>query len=270
MTLHKDSFFVKGRSHLVCEDYAINNSDFGVVSDGCSSVRNTDLGSRFLSLAALKHKDLFLNECKHEFFEKTVIDAVSASEYFSQAGSVMYATLGVLADVGNNFEALVGGDGFVVARKKDGSGLRIVEVDYGNRPFYPVYSLVEEDLLKKDDFLPTLKITTVGLTSDSVPEVNVRKFDFKHFFVFDFSKDIFDLVAVTTDGLSKFIYQKDGIQRVSYVDVAQEIFGKITEDEQKRFFGVKALEDGLIGLTLRHNETVQPYDDFAFSLFLNT
>lgn len=50
--IHVDSFMTQGKSHKVCEDYALSaNNEFHLfsVSDGCSSSKNTDFGSRILS-----------------------------------------------------------------------------------------------------------------------------------------------------------------------------------------------------------------------------
>lgn len=47
-----DSHFVKGHSHLVCQDYALHEKigdlQFAIVSDGCSSSKDVDVGARIL------------------------------------------------------------------------------------------------------------------------------------------------------------------------------------------------------------------------------
>jgi len=47
-----DAYFAKGAAHTVCEDYAIAKfigvDPIGVLSDGCSSSDNTDIGARIL------------------------------------------------------------------------------------------------------------------------------------------------------------------------------------------------------------------------------
>jgi len=51
-----DSFFTIGSTHKVCEDYSsngvINGVYYAIVSDGCSSSKNTDIGARLLTLCA--------------------------------------------------------------------------------------------------------------------------------------------------------------------------------------------------------------------------
>lgn len=53
--MNVDSIFIKGNSHLVCEDYAIadkidDNTAYLIVADGCSSGFRSDVASRMLAL----------------------------------------------------------------------------------------------------------------------------------------------------------------------------------------------------------------------------
>lgn len=55
--MNSDAHFVIGTSHRVCEDYAIagnceNRGPYAIVSDGCSSSSNTDIGARLLAHSA--------------------------------------------------------------------------------------------------------------------------------------------------------------------------------------------------------------------------
>jgi hypothetical protein len=55
MKFYTDSYIEIGKSHETCEDYALSSSiagvPFAIVSDGCSSSKNTDVGSRLLTYA---------------------------------------------------------------------------------------------------------------------------------------------------------------------------------------------------------------------------
>ena len=57
--MNADHHFWMGKTHNVCEDYAMSGTSGGVsyaiVSDGCSSSPDTDFGARILARAALKH-----------------------------------------------------------------------------------------------------------------------------------------------------------------------------------------------------------------------
>ena len=60
--INVDSFLKKGKQHFICEDYIINSDDrdtmpYIILSDGCSSSENTDIGSRVLVRSALNILD---------------------------------------------------------------------------------------------------------------------------------------------------------------------------------------------------------------------
>ena len=153
-----DSFFTIGKSHKVCEDYAIFTPEtfpiplFGI-SDGCSSSVDTDIGSRILlkSLISTYPNDtkLYVEECS-VFWEKA-----------TKAVSILGLPLGCL-DATLNFgyvttlnkvegvEVVTIGDGFVVAQKHTGEFV-IIDIEFSqNAPYYLSY---EFDSDRKDQFM---------------------------------------------------------------------------------------------------------------------
>jgi hypothetical protein len=69
ITISTDSWFVTGKSHAVCQDYArhgfaestdksLTKTPFIVLSDGCSSSPDTDIGARALCLGLATSKNL--------------------------------------------------------------------------------------------------------------------------------------------------------------------------------------------------------------------
>src|SRR5678816_498201 len=75
MKFHLSHGFIKGDTHRVCEDYAtsaiIRGRDLSVegnpliiVSDGCSAVANSDVGSRILALGARKVLTRIIVDCE--------------------------------------------------------------------------------------------------------------------------------------------------------------------------------------------------------------
>jgi len=53
--MNTDALFIKGKSHDICQDYAIAGSNYILISDGCSSSKDTDIGARILLKTAEKH-----------------------------------------------------------------------------------------------------------------------------------------------------------------------------------------------------------------------
>jgi len=50
--MNADSYFEIGSTHLVCQDYALSglykDMCYGIVSDGCSSAENSEIGAQIL------------------------------------------------------------------------------------------------------------------------------------------------------------------------------------------------------------------------------
>src|SRR5579859_7684801 len=50
--MNTDAFFIIGKTHAICQDYARASRSRIQISDGCSSASNTDFGARFLVVAS--------------------------------------------------------------------------------------------------------------------------------------------------------------------------------------------------------------------------
>ena len=81
MFIEKDTFYSTGKSHQVCEDYVVANCRYPIIclSDGCSSSKDTDVGSRLIVRSALDDRHingqffdtlkLYCNETAKDFWE---------------------------------------------------------------------------------------------------------------------------------------------------------------------------------------------------------
>lgn len=73
--METNSFYQIGRDHKVCEDYAICGMEpfpYTILSDGCSTGKHTDVGSRILVSMTKKNIALF-NPDNYIDFLRTVI-----------------------------------------------------------------------------------------------------------------------------------------------------------------------------------------------------
>lgn len=80
--MHSDSFFFMGKLHNVCQDYTRhgNSGDmtYALLSDGCSSSPDTDLGARLLCFAAeanINHLFKSIEEVDYTFCSHTIDQA---------------------------------------------------------------------------------------------------------------------------------------------------------------------------------------------------
>jgi hypothetical protein len=166
-----DSYYTKGWTHTVCQDYAIHGSlvtlsdnektrmDYGLVSDGCSSSDDTDIGSRLILRSAYCHSGCMQNILRcvdaeggnymgnvnglwTDFAHKV---AMYASKWVSEMEldqTALDATLlGAFAD--NKWACTASyGDGSHIVCRRVGTE-RVIEIEHidflANAPPYPVY-----------------------------------------------------------------------------------------------------------------------------------
>lgn len=138
-----DSAYQIGKTHDVCEDYAlVNNKEnsvpFAVVSDGCSSSPNTDVGSRILTLSAVEQMESIINETEDlgDFDGNVCISkARDIAKSLNLSPRSVDATL-LMAVVTDRVQINMLGDG-VVAIGLDNGDIFTVSLEY--RRGYPFY-----------------------------------------------------------------------------------------------------------------------------------
>ena len=144
--MHADSAYVMGMGHRVCQDYARAGSHanlaYGIVSDGCSSSPDTDVGARLLALTAERLCKQYSDEGRFKIdIPRVARVAESAREIFVSTlpCESLDATLLVLVAQENVVKASFMGDGAIAARLPYGD-LLIWEAEAPDGyPRYPNY-----------------------------------------------------------------------------------------------------------------------------------
>jgi hypothetical protein len=155
--VHADSHFTIGRNHLnngkPCQDYATaadlpGGGAYAIVSDGCSTGGETDVGSRILTLSTAQAIREHWSTSRtthtpgttdHIAVRQRVVSAAACSVLGCQP-SDMYATcIYIYASRDGGF-AHIQGDGVVAWKYTDGR-VGMVRYDWANNmPFYPAYA----------------------------------------------------------------------------------------------------------------------------------
>jgi len=152
-----DSAFQIGKTHDICEDFTLTGSlkstgddaYYTIVSDGCSSSPNTDLGARILSYSIAEEiKNIYNNSANFMFSFNTdscITRARTSLEALKVSQESLDATSLISYSVDNNTEVLVYGDGCVAIGFEDGRIL-VINFEFPNGfPFYlnyqPEYSI---------------------------------------------------------------------------------------------------------------------------------
>lgn len=143
--MNSDSFFEIGSTHKVCEDYAtsgvVDGRCYGIISDGCSSSADTDIGSRLLvkSLEQTIHNSHCVESCK-EALVSSIYVAQAAAKIIGLPNHALDATLGFIIEGHNCMHVALQGDGVIVYKDRDGIWIRVIEYDQ-NAPCYLSYRL---------------------------------------------------------------------------------------------------------------------------------
>lgn len=165
-TFTTDDYFHIGQMHLIqgkpCQDYAFSSVygsvGFAVVSDGCSSGRHTDIGSRVIALvtaAAVKRYiklslGIFPNILKGEICHQQENTANLIKEALSLGLEDMLATCGYICFSEAGGFVHLRGDGAIAIAERDGN-IRLISYRWDkNTPFYPAYA--NDDYKKFIDF----------------------------------------------------------------------------------------------------------------------
>ena len=156
--MNADAYFEIGASHTICEDYALageyEDMTYAIVSDGCSSSPDTDLGSRILAhiskeviIYLYKRKLLYNTEFLQDkfrdiFYELVLNRSMEVKKTLNLFDHTFDATLLVAIGVGKNIRlVLQRGDGFVIFKYKSAPATVFSTEFVSNAPFYLSYEM---------------------------------------------------------------------------------------------------------------------------------
>lgn len=225
-----DKCYYIGKSHVTCDDFAACHSwgdvQVSIVSDGCSSSKNSDIGSRLLTMDLLHSL-----ECGMVSYDR-VVEAfqlilhtclLHLRDRYSHILGDHFLDCTVLAAVSNGSKTTVFmmGDGVILMERKDGSQVFYrYDFDY-NMPAYPSYML---DPCRHANYLSEVNgydRTVVNVVSDTVgmtfERVNLEGLPLV---TFEWSHDLLAKLALCTDGVESFTGPSGP---VDWVEVARKI-----------------------------------------------
>jgi hypothetical protein len=200
-----DCHFAQGKTHDVCQDYAMALRNAIVVSDGCSSSFNTDWGSRFLARAAMME----VLDQEWAYGDRILSQAAQMLLGTGLGTSALDATLLVAWKADDLVLVRVWGDGIVSARRRD-TGLwehHVIEYDQ-NFPAYLSYML---DGARMDKFMEHTsgkrKTSLYAPTEDGeygLPDLSYAEGFPYEGIAFEFDEAVYDMVALCSDGVQSF------------------------------------------------------------------
>lgn len=210
-----DSLFLIGNSHSKCDDYALSGKagslNYIIVSDGCSSSKNTDIGSRVLALCAKEVifgmsflKDRFL---RYKDFGLKVIEQAKniANLEFGLCTTSLDSTLlcFVYDEESKECRFYCYGDGSIYVENCEGSIFETYEFKSG-APYYLSYLLNESrDKAYKEQYGDFPLISNAYNSKRDNFTASYQYFEQIHPIIFNTNKDF--KVVLFTDGISSFV-----------------------------------------------------------------
>ncbi|MCF8019875.1 MAG: protein phosphatase 2C domain-containing protein [Vallitaleaceae bacterium] len=210
-----DTFLKIGDSHKVCEDYVIQGSTpfpYIILSDGCSSSDNTEMGARILCHLAKQYLtyrgDNLYGLDYHKLGQWVIHNAELTARQLGLKVSSLDATLIVSYEIDSVVYVHMYGDGVVVAKDRDGGiGVDFIEFT-NNAPYYLTYLL--------DDFRDHIYHTNKNSKSLNAINPNGRtsniELAYDHKVILKYETMSCPTIFICSDGIQSFI-KKDPSQR---------------------------------------------------------
>jgi hypothetical protein len=211
-----DSLFLIGDSHKVCQDYALSGEGpegvyYTIVSDGCSSSKNSDLGARILALMAKKHIHYLYGELTserkyHNFGNIVIASARNLAQDLCIHPDSLDATLLISLYDNGRITTFIYGDGNIIIADKDGNTfVRNYKFESG-APFYLNYwNQSRRYESYKEQFGGT-----VIITQSSSDYTAIEKFNHPLYQI-SYVEDV-SMIAITSDGIESFAYESTPVE----------------------------------------------------------
>jgi hypothetical protein len=203
-----DTFSKIGKSHQVCEDYIFSGDDpvkYIILSDGCSSSKNTEMGARILCHLAKQYLRYRKDDYRFPYLDYDemglwiIHNAELTAKHMGLEKTCLDATLIVAFEFKAKVHVYIFGDGTIVTQNQDGM-TSVSEIEFtSNAPYYLSYKIDPERMASFHKMGQDLIIKT------TITNINENKYayDFKCRFKFRLEK--FPKILIASDGMSSFI-----------------------------------------------------------------
>ncbi|HET7288033.1 MAG TPA: protein phosphatase 2C domain-containing protein, partial [Pyrinomonadaceae bacterium] len=221
--MNADSTINIGSTHPVCQDYVISRKGYVILSDGCSSSPDTDIGSRLLvkALEQLLKKPAEIEDLHNDAARV----ALAWANMIGLPPESVDATLMSIHVTGDDVVIACSGDGVIVLESRTGDLDVYVISSPSGYPFYPSYVHQPNrlaELVENDRHIKEIKHSS-NITTTDAPTITfkVNAADYKY-------------AAVASDGMTSFY-------NVTLPDVLNEFWsfknshGAFVQRRMKRF-----------------------------------
>ncbi len=233
--LKHDNYYRIGATHLFCEDYVTQGehpTPFLVLSDGCSSSENTDIGARILTSTVKKIIERYLPMYYENdtldwtllpdykaFGQMVIMEAQTVADIMSIPPSALDATLMVAFHSHGTVHIYMYGDGCILLKERATGRCGYIEVEFtDNMPYYLSYWRDREMFQAYQQHAN--ERNTLSIT-DSLQNVSSLT-RFQQALSFSFSLETHEVVAIASDGAAQ-LYDTQNGQRLPLQQVTEAL-----------------------------------------------
>lgn len=223
--MNTDSAFVIGKTHSVCQDYVVATPRAVILSDGCSSSPDTDIGARLLVKCAEKN---FKTGATNDIGSLHMLAAAEALELAWVMGLAHQSVDATLLTAHFEHGELVvacSGDGVIILQNRC-SGIEAYSISYPSGfPCYPSY-LHQPDRLASSAFQKEIRCFR-GLRSKTLRLDHVKESDARTE-ILKFNASDYEFVVLVSDGIHSFSTTTDSqssrsSQSIEFQTIASEL-----------------------------------------------
>lgn len=274
-----DNFLTIGKGHEICEDYTImgdSPTPYLIISDGCSSSKNTDLGARilahsfkkqFLAVDSLEHLNLPFLGLTSLPEAKVLISLLNLND------SALDATLlfGYEIPKHNIFAIICFGDGYIFTKNTEGI-ITIHEISYKQEaPYYlNIHGYSGYNNRKKQwekDFPDNVRVDKVLKFNEQGECIENKEVKFKEkvhsldtYPIMHLNLGKFESIGIASDGIGSFLDYNGN--KIPIYDCVKEILAfKIKKGQFLRRRMKKMLKDYA-------KKDIYAYDDISVAVLL--
>lgn len=259
--LFYDHFYTMGKTHAVCEDYAIHSDSpvpHIIICDGCSSSGNTDVGARIL--AATAHHVVENSQhplSYHDLGNQVIKQASVVAEKMRLPVSVLDATLMIASLQQDSIHVFVYGDGCILYTDQQNK-IHTLEITFKhNAPYYLTYWLSTEDQVEYEK----MGKEVLSIINSDKSDKNAPLFlSFDTPLIFEFPLKEYSLVAIASDGLASCMDNKN-MKILPLSEIAPVFL------DFKHFKGDFVTAHIATTLKAFANEDIFPMDDLSIGVF---
>lgn len=263
-----DTFLQIGKQHKICEDYIIKGYDpvpFIILADGCSSSKDTEMGSRILCYLAKQYIRYHsaTSSYNYDIMGKWIIhNAEMTARQLGLKRECLDATLIIGYVLNDTVYVFIYGDGSLILESNEGD-IEIYQVKFSNNAPYYLSYLLDQSRHNEYHNMKNDKQVIMYNSKWHITDIATLAYDTQYIREIPFAK--FPKILICSDGIDSFIVD-DPTQQNPLHNTSEIVPGFLSFKTTKGDFLKRRLQKEIKTL---EKTGITHYDDLAVGAFLS-